>query len=184
MSSHHVCPWWLAYTFDNQLRRLVHDPGTILRPYIRPGMRVIDLGCGMGFFTLGLAALVGDAGQVLAVDLQQEMLDIMRKRARRKGLDHRISAHRASPEALGITGRFDFGLAFWMVHEVKEPASFFRELAAILKPAAKLLYVEPAFHVRAREFMEVLAAAEKTGFCRRSAPDIRFSRSALLENRQ
>jgi ubiquinone/menaquinone biosynthesis C-methylase UbiE len=81
MPDHHVCPWWLAYTFDNRLRRLIHNPQKILSGYVQEGMTVMDIGCGMGYFTLGLAELVGDAGQVLAVDLQQQMLDIMMKRA-------------------------------------------------------------------------------------------------------
>jgi len=183
MPDHHVCPWWLAYTFDNPLRRLIHNPENILSGYVRKGMTVMDIGCGMGYFTLGMAELVGDAGQVIAVDLQQEMLDVMLKRAAKKGVEHRIIPHRAEPSSLGIATPVSFALAFWMIHEVPDPENFFKEIAVILKPEAKLLYTEPVFHVSAEKYDDILAAAEKTGLSIKRNLSIRFSRAALLENR-
>jgi predicted RNA methylase len=64
----HVCPWWLAYTFDNPLRGLLHQPAQILDGLVGQGDTVIDMGCGIGFFSLGLARIVGAAGHVLAID--------------------------------------------------------------------------------------------------------------------
>jgi len=180
MSSHHVCPWWLAYTFDNPLRRLFHNPITLLSEYVKPGMTVMDIGCGMGYFTLGLAELVGDAGKVVAVDLQQEMLDIMLKRATRKDLAHRITPHRAESGSINNSTPVDFILAFWMVHEVPDPAFFFKEVTGILKPAAKLLYAEPAFHVPEKKYNEILSAAGKAGLKISKNLSIRFSRAAIL----
>ena len=54
-----ACTWWIAYTFDNPLRRLIHKPQKILGNYIKEGMTVMDLGCGMGHFSIGMAGLVG-----------------------------------------------------------------------------------------------------------------------------
>ena len=51
----------------------------------------MDLGCGMGYFSIGMARLVGGKGKVIAVDLQQKMLDTMVKRASRSGVADRIS---------------------------------------------------------------------------------------------
>ncbi|MBU4143260.1 hypothetical protein KJ590_04695, partial [Patescibacteria group bacterium] len=48
-----VCPWWLCYSFDNPLRRLFHDPERLLGPYVKTGMTAVDIGCGMGYFTIG-----------------------------------------------------------------------------------------------------------------------------------
>ena len=92
--SHHVCPWWGGYFIDNWLRRRLHQPERILSPYVRCGMRVMDFGCGMGIFALALARLVGDDGQVIAVDLQQKMLDVVVNRAKRAGVAHRIRTRR------------------------------------------------------------------------------------------
>ena len=61
-----VCPWWLCFTFDNPLRKLLHNPEAILNPYIHPGNNVIDVGAGMGYFSIPLAKLVGPAGHVTA----------------------------------------------------------------------------------------------------------------------
>ena len=181
MSDHHVCPWWMAYTFDNPLRRLIHNPTTILGAYVKDSMTVMDIGCGMGYFTLGLAELVGDNGKVVAVDLQQEMLDIMLKRARKKGLGHLIVPHRAEPDSINNRTPVDFILAFWMIHEVPDPDVFFRETTKLLKPGAKLLYTEPAFHVSEKRFNEIVAAAERSGLKKIKDLAIRFSRAALLE---
>lgn len=181
MSSHHVCPWWLAYAFDNPLRKLFHKPAVMLGDYVQAGMTVMDIGCGMGYFTLGLAELVGEAGKVIAVDLQQEMLDIMSKRATKKGLAHRIVPHLAESGSINYSTPVDFILAFWMIHEVPDPANFFGEVTKILKPGAKLLYAEPAFHVPEKRFNEILEAAYKSGFKKACDLSIRFSRAALLE---
>ena len=182
MSSHHVCPWWLAYTFDNPLRRLIHDPRKILADYVTKGMTVIDVGCGMGHFTLGLAELVGDAGQVIAVDLQQQMLDIMMKRAKRKGLDHRIKPHLAKPDSINNSAEVDFILAFWMVHEVPDQKDFFHQLKLNLVSNGKILVGEPKMHVTAEDIEKTIAIAHSSGLRCCGAPPIRFTRTALFEH--
>ncbi len=73
-----VCPWWLCFTFDNPLRKLLHDPEAILRPYVHEGDRVIDIGPGMGYFTIPLAQLVGAQGRVTAIDIQSKCLPYMK----------------------------------------------------------------------------------------------------------
>jgi ubiquinone/menaquinone biosynthesis C-methylase UbiE len=181
MSDHHVCPWWLAYTFDNPLRRLFHNPQEIFSGYVNERMTVMDIGCGMGYFTIGLAGLVGNSGKVIAVDLQQKMLDVMVKRATKKGLAKRIIPHRAAPDSINYSTPVDFILAFWMVHEVPDQENFFKEAAAILKPGAKFLYTEPAFHVPEKRFNEILAAADRNGLKKVKDLTIRFSHAALLK---
>lgn len=75
----HVCPWWLCWTFDNLLRKLVQDPEKIIKPYVRGGSTVLDIGCGMGYFTIPLARLVGEKGQVIATDIQEQMLSALQR---------------------------------------------------------------------------------------------------------
>ena len=140
----------------------------------------MDVGCGMGYFTLELAELVGDNGQVIAVDLQQEMLDITLKRATKKGLEHRIILHRAAPTAIGFTTPVDFVLAFWMVHETPDPEKFFAEIVSILKPAGKIVYTEPAFHVSDKKYHKILSAAQKSGLTKSQDLKIALSRATLL----
>jgi ubiquinone/menaquinone biosynthesis C-methylase UbiE len=78
----YVCPWWCAwFSLSNPLRRLVHDPQVIVGPFVEPGMTVLDVGCGVGWFSIPMAQMVGEKGQVIAVDLQPQMLDMLRRRA-------------------------------------------------------------------------------------------------------
>jgi len=53
---------------------------------VTPGMTVVDFGAGSGYYTERLARKVGPTGKVIAVDIQPEMLDLLRARAARLGL--------------------------------------------------------------------------------------------------
>ena len=148
----HTCPWWFIYSFDNPLRKLFHDPQAILEPYIKPGNIALDVGCGMGYFTIALARLVGENGKVIALDLQKEMLQGVKRRARRAGLLERIQFVHGSLDCLSEEYELDFALAFWMVHEVSQPQGFFIELYNRLKPEGSIFLVEPRGHVSAGSF--------------------------------
>ena len=176
----HVCPWWLAYTFDNPIRKLFQEPGKMLGPYVKKGMRVMDVGCGMGFFSIGMARLTGDQGRVFAVDLQPKMLETAAKRARRAGLDQRIEFHRCTPGHLGILEEVDFILTFYMIHEVNDQSDFFRQLQICLRPGGKILIAEPRFHVSGSDFQKTIEIARSHGLQLREQPSIRFSHAALL----
>ena len=179
-TNNHVCPWWLCYSFDNPLRRLFHDPERLLGPYVKLGMTVADIGCGMGYFTLGLARLAGPDGKVIAVDLQERMLAALESRARRAGLAERIVLHRCRPDSLGVDGPADFALAFWMAHEVPDKPRFFREIFTLLKAEGRLLLVEPKIHVARRSFERTLTVCRETGLQLLEEPAISLSRAALM----
>lgn len=178
--SEHVCRWWYAYGFDNALRRHVHDPRTLLGGWVREGMTAVDVGCGMGHFSIGMARLVGESGSVIAVDLQQKMLDVLHKRALKAGLDGRIRLHRCAKDTIGLDVQADFALAFYMVHEVPSAETLFKELHAILKSEGRLLLVEPKFHVSESQFSGIYQAAQGAGFRMVDEPRIRMSRTALF----
>jgi len=179
--SFHVCPWWLARTLDNPIRRLIHNPEEILSRYIEPGQTVLDLGCGSGTFTIAMARMVGETGKVIAVDVQDEMLQMVKEKAVKEGLDSRIITHKSDPDRIGISDRVNFALAFYMVHEVPDVKTFLKEIASLLKPNGKLLIVEPLFHVSASSFKDTVDAAQLAGLKPISEPRIRFSRSVLLQ---
>lgn len=176
----HVCPWWLAYSFDNPLRRLLHPPEKVLGAWVREGMTVLDVGCGIGHFSLGLARLVGPRGRVIAADLQERALAAVARRARRAGLAARITTHHCAANALGVPGPVDFALAFWMLHEAPSAEAFCREIAGILAPGGRFLVAEPAFHITVPAFDAELAAAARAELRVLERPRIRFSRAALF----
>jgi ubiquinone/menaquinone biosynthesis C-methylase UbiE len=176
-----ICPWWLAPVLDNPIRRLIHNPAKILSEYIKRGQTVLDLGCGSGTFTLAMAKMVGEAGKVIAVDVQDEMLQIVRKKAAKNGLESRIITHKSEQNRIGISDKVDFALAFYMVHEVPEAEAFLKEVASLLNPEGKLLIVEPRFHVSELAFDRTLEAARLAGLKLISKREIRFSRSMLFQ---
>jgi ubiquinone/menaquinone biosynthesis C-methylase UbiE len=179
----HVCPWWLGPVLASPLRKLWQDPRRILAPRVREGMTVLEPGPGMGFFTLELARLVGPAGKVVAVDVQERMLAGLRRRAARAGVLARIDTRRATEVAMGIddlAGRVDLVLAFAVVHELPDAGRFFAEVRPVLAPGGEVLVAEPRGHVSAEAFEATLAAAERAGLRRAPGPEIARSLTALL----
>jgi len=176
----HICPWYHAYLFDNPLRRLLHDPAKILGPYVKPGMTVADIGCGMGFFSIGMARLVGQEGKVLSRDVQPQMLRTLESRAHRRGLADRIGTRLIPTDGLGLEDPVDFALCFWMVHETPDQAVFFKDLSTSLKPGGAALVAEPSMHVKEEHFEQSVFLAKEAGFEEESRPKIRSCRSVVI----
>jgi ubiquinone/menaquinone biosynthesis C-methylase UbiE len=181
---HRVCPVWVGYLLASPLRALRQNPRKILEPHVTAGMRVLDVGPAMGFFTLPLARLTGPSGRVVCVDIQQKMLDALLRRARRAGLADRIETRLCDAESLRLADlgpSIEFALAFAVVHEVGDATRFFRELSDVLTPRGRVLFAEPRGHVTARAFEGSLAGAEQSGLRRVGSLKIARSRAALLE---
>jgi ubiquinone/menaquinone biosynthesis C-methylase UbiE len=175
----HVCPWWLAYTFDNPFRRLFHKPEKIFEPHLKKGMTAVDIGCGMGYFSIAMAGMVGESGKVVSVDIQQKMLDILQKRANNAGVLHRIHPHCSSSDVIGLTPHSaDLALAFWMVHEVPQIEMFVNEIFTLLRPGGKFLLVEPKIHVPPELFQQINDSAVQSGFVVLEQPRIALSHAA------
>ena len=180
INTKHVCPWWLCFTFDNPLRKIIHDPIAILSPYIQKGDTAIDIGPGMGYFTIPLAELVGSTGSVIAIDIQQKMLSALMVRAQKKGVSDRIKTHLAGPDSIGFYQNADFILAFWMAHEVPDQRRFLSEMSNLMKPEGLFLLVEPVLHVSKKNFALAIETAKELGFVIKESPKIRMSQSVLF----
>jgi ubiquinone/menaquinone biosynthesis C-methylase UbiE len=102
-------------------------------------MRVLDVGCGAGFNTLGIAWLVGRDGSAVAVDLEPRMLAVTKQRLQGEGLLERVELIESGANDLGLKGRhgFDFAVAFWMVHEMPDKGGLFAQLRRALKKRAR-----------------------------------------------
>jgi ubiquinone/menaquinone biosynthesis C-methylase UbiE len=144
-------------------------------------MTVLDLGCGPGFFTIDMAELVEQTGRVIAADLQNGLLEKLRAKIHGTDLEGRIVLHQCSESSIGVSEKIDFGLAFYMVHEIPDQESFFNEIHTILKPSGKILIVEPPFHVSQRAFDETVENAEHAGLTLTARPKAFLSKAALLE---
>jgi ubiquinone/menaquinone biosynthesis C-methylase UbiE len=183
MHKHRVCPWWLGYLLVSPIRRLQHDPARILAPYVREGMTVLEPGPGMGFFTLELARRVGACGRVIAADIQPKMIQRLKRRAAKADLLERIDTRIARSDSMRLSGlgnSVDFVLAFAVVHEMPEAATFFAEAAETMKSGARMLMAEPSGHVSEDEFEAELEMARRAGLEVEARPPIRRSRAAVL----
>ena len=177
----HLCPAEKAGALDNSFRKLVQNPQKILQPYIKEGMTVLDVGCGPGFFSIEMAKMLNGSGKVIAADVQQGMLDIIRDKINGTPLEQRIELHRSDFDNIGIIEKVDFVLAFWMVHEVRNQKKFIEELTSILKPNGIILIIEPKFHVSKKAFVATIDMIKEIGFIIINNPKVFFSRAIALK---
>ncbi|MGD1045524.1 MAG: methyltransferase domain-containing protein [Bacteroidota bacterium] len=179
----HVCPWYIGYFLASPIRRLFQNPEKILSPYLKPGMKILEVGPGMGFFSIPMARLVGETGRIYCVDLQEKMLKSLRRRALKTHLLDRIEMRLCSESSLQIddlAGVVDFALAFAMVHEVPDQKQLFTEIIQSLKKDGLLLISEPLGHVTKEEFEKTLFIAQSKGVKLIDSPNIKRSHSAVL----
>jgi ubiquinone/menaquinone biosynthesis C-methylase UbiE len=174
-----------AEHLDSRFRRLLYRPDRLAERYIQPGNRVLDFGCGPGFFTREFARRVGDRGEVIAVDLQEEMLHILREKMEREDLMPRIRTYQCLPDSLNLppemNGTIDVAFAIFVIHEVPDPRKVFQEMASLLVPGGTLFYSEPPVIVPGREFQEHLTEAEDAGLTVRKRRIYFVNRAAVLQ---
>lgn len=176
----HVCPVERAKGLDNFFRKLIQNPKKILKDYVREGMTVLDVGCGPGFFSVEIADMVGESGKVIAADLQQGMLDKIKKKIDGSEIENIIELHKCEEYNIGISTKVDLILAFYMVHEVPDQDRFLKEMYSILKTDGTFLIIEPSFHVSKKAFEETVNRAMAIGFRQVKRPGMILSRAVVL----
>jgi ubiquinone/menaquinone biosynthesis C-methylase UbiE len=134
-----------SWVLDNLLTRAMASR-FVGRLDLKPGMRVLDFGCGPGRLTLPLARAVGAGGEVLAVDLQAEMLARVERRAASAGVSS-IRTLRASAGEADLPARsFDLALLAYVLGEIppdQRPAAF-TQIATALRGGGRLVVAEAA----------------------------------------
>jgi len=175
-----VCPVEIAGLLDFSLRKRLQNPQKILKPFIKEGMTVLDVGCGVGFFSVEIAKMLNGTGKVIAADIQEGMLNIIKGKIKGTPLEQRIELHHSSFESIGVTEKVDFVLAFYMVHEVRNQRKFFEDLASILKPDGLVFIIEPKLHASKKAFITMVNMLKETGFTIIENPKVFFSRTIAL----
>ncbi|MGO8785875.1 MAG: class I SAM-dependent methyltransferase [Terriglobia bacterium] len=109
---------------------------------IRGGAVVADLGAGSGYFTVRLAAKVGDTGKVLAVDIQDEMLESLRRRATAMGVTNveEVKGSETDPHLPANT--VSLVLMVDVYHELAYPYEVMMNVREALKPGGRVVFVE------------------------------------------
>jgi ubiquinone/menaquinone biosynthesis C-methylase UbiE len=183
----HVCPWWLAWGLASPIRRWFNDPDALVGDFVKAGDRVLELGPGPGFYTAPLARRTGAQGRVFCVDVQQRMLDSLRRRLTRRGLADRIETHCCAEGNAWLGGRresMDKAVLIYVLHEVPDLRQTLAEVYAALRPGGALLLVEPKRHCSPDLFATELWAARQVGFAdisEQSWPYLKKFHAALLQ---
>jgi len=173
-------PWWSQYAIANRLRRLFQKPEVILAPYVRPGMVCVEVGCGMGFFTLPLAQMVGPQGRVYALDVEPKVLDELERRAQRAAVAAQMRPRLCPTEELRIEEPADFALSVWSMHELDDTTLGVARIAECLKPGALFLMAEPKWHVRWAQYEQTVRTIVAAGFTQCGTPVVGLSHAAVF----
>ncbi len=184
--AHSVCPWYMGYVLASPLRKLYQDPQKILGKHVKRGMKVLEVGPGMGFFSIPMARMVGKEGKIICVDVQDKMLLRLRKRAHRKRLDHIIETWQCPLSSLAVAdqnGTIDFALAFAVVHEIPDQENLLKEIHDALKHNGILFIAEPRGHVIREAFDKLILLAQRKGFSIAEMPDVRGSHAVVLKKK-
>jgi 2-polyprenyl-3-methyl-5-hydroxy-6-metoxy-1,4-benzoquinol methylase len=165
MSLPRRCPLRMARWLVTPIRGWLSNPVRLLRPWVRSGARILDLGCGPGFHAEALARLVGPEGEVVLADVQPQMLEWAAARCRGGSSEPKA---KVTPVLVGegrwpLEGEFDFVLLHWVVHEIADQPALWQTLAAHLRPEASVLVAEPRMHVSGRAFSASMALPAATG---------------------
>lgn len=128
----------MAIIHDNPLRRALDNPFKQLRAAgIKQGQRVLEVGCGPGFFTLPAAELVGPDGCVFAIDIHPKAIEVVGRKLSRSGLTNvkltLVSASDTGLPAESIDVAFLFGVAHALPMDKVIP-----EMYRLLKPGGIL----------------------------------------------
>ena len=108
---------------------------------LRPGMRVLDVGCGPGDVSIIAARLVGPTGNVLGVDAAPEMIQLARARASEQGLPA-VHFKQAAIGALALDEPVDAVVGRLILMHLPDPAATLRNLRSFVRPGGVIAFSE------------------------------------------
>lgn len=160
------CPVWLRWCveLDNPFARTNRAAFIVDHLGIRPGMAILDAGCGPGRLTIPLANAVGGDGNVLALDIRPGMLDRTRQKAQAAKLGNIRFLQAGLGEGKLEQGRFDRAVLVTVLGEIPNKESALKELFDALKPDGLLSVTEIIFDPHFQRRGEVVRMAEAAGF--------------------
>jgi SAM-dependent methyltransferase len=130
---------WLT----RETRAREENPEKLLKALnLKPGQTICDFGCGNGYYTIRLAKRLGPQGTVYAVDIQPEMLDLLARSVKPRGLKN-VKPVLATEKDPGLPpATFDVVLMVDVYHELDDPARALAVVRKSLKPEGRLVLVE------------------------------------------
>jgi predicted methyltransferase len=130
-------------SFDDPSRDAWQRPGEVLEHmHIPPGSVVVDLGAGTGYFTAPLSKSVGPSGKVLALDIEPEMVEYLKRRASEHGLGN-VEPRLVAPDEPGLAeNSVSRVLIVNTWHHIDDRSAYARKLARSLAPGGELWIVD------------------------------------------
>ena len=118
---------------------LFRDPDKALKAAeLEPGQKVLEVGCGPGFFTVPAARIVGEEGSVLAFDINPAAVEHVRRKIEEAGVTNaRVIVADAAKTDLPA-GSFDLAFVFGLARPIGDMAAIWAELYRLLKPQGTL----------------------------------------------
>jgi len=161
------CPSWLArlIELDNPFAKNYNAQSIIQRLDLRPGMRVLDAGCGPGRVTIPLARAIGTQGEVVAIDIQPRMLRRAADKAQAAGLTNITFRELRLGRGMLERNQFDRAVLVAVLGEVPERQSALQEIYHALVPGGILSISEIAFDPHYQSRHTILTLARPAGFC-------------------
>jgi ubiquinone/menaquinone biosynthesis C-methylase UbiE len=177
------CPSWLGWLveLENPVARKFNARNIIAGLDVRPGMKVLDAGCGPGRVTVPLARAVGPHGDILAADIQPEMLDRAKEKARAAGVSNVRFVQLGLGEGKLENEQFDRTVLVTVLGEIPDRQAALREIYRALKPGGILSITETVFDPHYQRKGIVRELVKKIGFKERSLTGNRVGFTLNLE---
>ena len=107
---------------------------------LKEGMTVLEIGCGVGIQTCWLAQAVGPTGKVVALDINEDQVELSKQHAKSLGLDNIEFVCMDLNDLPSLNQQFDFIYGRWVVTFTQDPMKSFNVLKQALKPKGRLVY--------------------------------------------
>jgi ubiquinone/menaquinone biosynthesis C-methylase UbiE len=118
---------------EHMMRRPVSANIASFLPHVRPGMSLLDCGCGPGTNAVGLAEAV-TPGQVVGIDLDESQIELARAYAAKRGVANVRFETGNAYDLPFPDGSFDAAFAHTVLHHLATPAKALQEIYRVLKP--------------------------------------------------
>jgi predicted methyltransferase len=169
-----VMGWTGADWLERPGRDEEQRPDEVVRKMgLRDGDVVADLGAGTGYFARRLAKAVAPSGRVYGVDIQPEMIGLLKRNVEKAGLTNVVPVLGTGDDPKLPPGSLDWILLVDVYHEFQQPKAMLAKMREALKPTGRVALVEyrlegpSALHIRKEHRMspkQVLAEWEPAGF--------------------
>ena len=132
-----------AYWLERPERKNEEKPERVLAELeLKPGMIVADVGAGSGYYSSRMAERVGPDGTVYAVDVQPEMIDILRLQMKQRRVTNVKALLGTETDPRLPRGTLDLALMVDVYHEFEYPYEMLAAIVKALKPGGRIVFVE------------------------------------------